>query len=95
MILKPATSMTVPDLGLLLILLCSVVLSAPTSSEEIGKTDDGKELAKNGKCNTTHRNEPFGSEMKNNFMLFPKWLFSQLNFGAKMSEIGHCVVKIW
>ncbi len=29
------------------------------------------------------------------FLLFPKWLFFQLNFGAKIVEIGHCVHEIW
>ncbi len=27
-------------------------------------------------------------------VLFPKWLFFQFNFGAKIFEIGHCVLKV-
>ena len=34
-------------------------------------------------------------KIKIDFLLFPKWLFFHLNFGAKIFEIGHCVLEIW
>ncbi len=34
-------------------------------------------------------------KIKIDFLLFPKWLFFQLNFGAKFFEIGYCVLEIW
>ncbi len=33
--------------------------------------------------------------IKMDFLLFPKWLFFHLNFGANIFEIGHCVLEIW
>ena len=37
-------------------------------------------------CNSTHRNGPVGSEVKTCIFII---LFFQLNFGAKLFEIGH------
>ncbi len=33
--------------------------------------------------------------IKIDFLLFPKWLFFHLNFGAKNFEIRHCSLEIW
>ncbi len=39
--------------------------------------------------------DQLGQIIKIYILLFPKCLFFQLNFGAKMFEIGHCVLEIW
>ena len=37
-----------------------------------------------------------GQKFDMDLLLFPKWLFVQLKFGAKVFESGHCVpIKIW
>ena len=41
-------------------------------------------------CVSVHRKGPVVSEDQNCFLIFPKWLFCDLNFGAKFFEIGHC-----
>ena len=45
-------------------------------------------------CDSTHRKGPVVSKEQMDFLLFPKWLFFLLNFGAKSFEIGHCL-EIW
>ena len=49
------------------------------------------------KCDSTHRNGSVQSEVQNLLFCykFPKWLFFQLNFGAKTFEFEHCIIKIW
>ncbi len=34
------------------------------------------------------------SKLTSRYTVIPKWLFFQLNFGAKLFEIGHCVLGI-
>ena len=41
------------------------------------------------------KRDQLSQKIKTDFLLFPKWLFFQLNFGAKFFEIGHCVLEIW
>ena len=46
-------------------------------------------------CDPTHQKRQVGQRIKIDFMLFPKWLFFLLNFGAKVFEIGHCILEMW
>ena len=41
------------------------------------------------------KRDQLSQKIKIDFLLFPKWLFFHLNFGAKIFEIGHCVLEIW
>ena len=43
----------------------------------------------------THYNELHMWLNKIYFLLFPKWLFFQFKFGAKIFEIGNCILEIW
>ena len=46
-------------------------------------------------CDSTLGKGPVVSEIKIDFLLFPKQLFFQRNFCCKNVEIGHCVLEIW
>ena len=41
------------------------------------------------------KRDQLSPKIKTYFLLFPKWLFFQPNFGAKIFEIGHCILDIW
>ena len=46
-------------------------------------------------CNSTHQQRPVASEDQTWLFAIHKWLFFQLNFGAKIFEIRRCVLQIW
>ncbi len=46
-------------------------------------------------CDSTHRKGPVVSEDQNWLLLFPKWLFFQLHFGAKTFEISKLTLGLY